>query len=141
MGYRNWADLKAKTVEAQVLVVELQDLKDLLGVKRLGTNVLNDIATRLRDEHLTYFPEWILDYNAEPRQTQQVWLTPATDTNLLHKVVRAVQDPDQDRVADLRAILDGNDALARLEDLKTRFANVRAALEDAMESLGDGAAR
>ncbi|MBK5248765.1 MAG: hypothetical protein JJE50_04930 [Actinomycetales bacterium] len=130
--YKSWNSLKAEVAKARVLEVELQDLKDLHGVKRLGANVLAEIADRLDEEHLVYFPAERLLNNPAPRQTELVRLTLADGP--LRKVIVAVQSTDEP-IETLLALLDSNNGWTQVEAMKEREANVRAALEDALGAL------
>lgn len=137
MNYQSWDELDADVTQRRLIAVELQVLKDLQGVRRLGANVLAAIADQLAALGIEFFPEWILNSNGEPRQNQTVWLVPADAADPVYRVVAAVQRPDTEGVEALRALLESDSGWDEVEQLKERLANVRAALDDALEFIGD----
>lgn len=127
-------DIKADVEEHGIVELELQQLRDAHGVKRLGGNVLAEIGQALQAEGLAYFPEWIIEANAQPRQNQTVRLCLADTSSLIFKVVRAVQAPSDAGDKTLLSLA-GEAGAARAEEVEDRLARVRAAIEDAMEIL------
>ncbi|MEO3892382.1 hypothetical protein [Nonomuraea sp. B5E05] len=87
-----------------LIEVNLGDLREELGYKKLGKWVLIEVAEALGRDQLGYFPEDVLDpqHNTVPRQSQTVWIY-ENDDGARAQVINAVLHPDQ---RDVRAALD-----------------------------------
>lgn len=59
-----------------LLRATLGELREELGYRRLGKYVLEEVADRLTEEELGWFPAWRLSprENAEPRKEQELWV-------------------------------------------------------------------
>ncbi|GGC73974.1 hypothetical protein IEU95_15850 [Hoyosella rhizosphaerae] len=53
-------------------VVTLGELREVLGYNRLGVRVLAEIADKLREHGLGYYPQHVLDSNPAPRFSEEV---------------------------------------------------------------------
>ncbi len=137
MTYETWDELRDAVATPGLLAVELQDLRDLLGVKRLGRTVLVDIADRLLEHELDFLPDWVLLDNEEPRQNQRVWLVPKDEANAVYRVLAAIREPGEVGVDALTALLQSDGGWAEVKELTERLSRVRDALADAMSFIGD----
>ena len=72
-------------------IFTLEQLRDWVGKKRLGSSVLASIVEKLRKNGVTYYPAWVLDRNPEPRQNQEVRLI--FKESLVGRLVNAINDP------------------------------------------------
>ncbi|MEU9076286.1 hypothetical protein ACFYUY_29275 [Kitasatospora sp. NPDC004745] len=91
-----------------LLRVTLGELRAEVGYRRLGKYVLEELADRLAEEGLGWFPAWRLSptENGEPRKDHEVWVF-VRDGGLRCQVIDAVQAPDG---SDVPTVL--NDLLA-----------------------------
>lgn len=84
----------AEAVETDgIVLTNIGELREMLGFKRLGVRVLDQIARDLRAEGLGYFPRDVLDNNSEPRQWEDVRIFNLTSA--VGRVVLAVQEPSE----------------------------------------------
>jgi hypothetical protein len=124
--------------EGGFITVSLVELRDVVGAKRLGKFVLEEIREWLKEERLGFFPRWMLESNEEPRQTQELRLFDLNDAaSPLSLLVNAIDSPSSrgDRV--LRA-LSSADGLASLESEQRRLARLRFAVESALDEYEVG---
>ncbi|MEU4119503.1 hypothetical protein AB0F71_34040 [Kitasatospora sp. NPDC028055] len=91
-----------------LLKVTLGELRAEVGYRRLGKYVLEELAERLTEEGLGWFPTWRLSptENSEPRKDHDVWVF-LRDGGLRCQVIDAIQAPDS---SDVPTVL--NDLLA-----------------------------
>lgn len=117
--------------------VTLRELKDVMGVGRLGTIVLADIRRWLVRNGVGYFPKNVLEGNDQPRQDQELRIYRTDRGSALAAVVAAVLDPtmDGDRVL---GALSQDSSTQRAEELEERLERTRAALEDALNEINRG---
>jgi hypothetical protein len=85
--------------------VELGELREELGYKKLGKWVLAEVAEALEKSRLGYFPLSTLDpaQNTEPRQWQTIWIY-EKNGDLRAQVIDAILNPHKHNV---RSIMDG----------------------------------
>ncbi|MFD5140612.1 hypothetical protein ACFWMX_30955 [Streptomyces sp. NPDC058378] len=105
--------------EGGLMEVNLGDLREELGYKKLGKWVLVEVAEALGRDKLGYFPEGMLDpqHNTVPRQAQTVWIY-ENDGGLRAQVISAVLHPDRRDVrAALDALVDHGEALTSEQKL------------------------
>ncbi len=74
-----------------IVPVTLQNLREMLGYKKLGVRVLAEIAQSLQAEGFGYFPLETLENNEQPRQGEEVRIFDLSSA--VGKVVTAVQKP------------------------------------------------
>ncbi|MFF7992269.1 hypothetical protein ACFZDG_21045 [Kitasatospora xanthocidica] len=88
-----------------LLRVTLGELRAEVGYRRLGKYVLEELAERLTEEGLGWFPTWRLSprENSEPRKEHDVWVF-IRDGGLRCQVIDAIQAPDG---SDVPTILNG----------------------------------
>ncbi|MFD5434548.1 hypothetical protein ACFWJ4_20635 [Kitasatospora sp. NPDC127067] len=88
-----------------LLRVTLGELRAEVGYRRLGKYVLEELAERLTEEGLGWFPAWRLSprENGEPRKEHDLWVF-LRDGGLRCQVIDAVQAPDG---SDVPMVLNG----------------------------------
>lgn len=74
-----------------VVVVTLEQLRDALGYRRIGTLVLAEMKQKLAGSGLGYFPRDILDNNSSPSQYEEIRVY-LKDSNV-GKIVESVFEP------------------------------------------------
>jgi hypothetical protein len=114
--------------------VTLGDLKEVVGVRRLGKFVLSDIKDWLRREGLNYFPLAILDENPVPRQEQELRIYKSDRMSPIFRAVDAVLDPSAKGDEFIRSLA-GEASTQQLGDLQARIERAREALEEAQSYL------
>lgn len=131
-------DKMKKAVEqcGGVSVVTLRELREAIGVSRLGPYVLADIASQLHQEGLDYFPAHTLDDNPAPRQWHEVRLVLRDPGSPIYKAMKAIEEPTEDGDTFLSDLGTGaaTATAARAED---RLERVRGALQDALAILNE----
>ncbi|MER5349680.1 hypothetical protein ACFXAF_17410 [Kitasatospora sp. NPDC059463] len=88
-----------------LLRVTLGELRAEVGYRRLGKYVLEELAERLTEEGLGWFPTWRLSprENGEPRKDHDVWVF-IRNGGLRCQIIDAIQTPDG---SDIPAVLNG----------------------------------
>lgn len=119
-----------------VHVVTLGELREAIGISRLGPYVLADIATQLHQEGLDYFPAASLDDNAAPRQWHEVRLVLRDSSSPIYKAMKAIEDPTEDGDAFL-VDLGTSAPAATAARAEGRLERVRGALQDAIAILDE----
>jgi hypothetical protein len=118
--YMNMKDVAAATEEnGDLLALTLLNLRMALGYERLGVRVLGSIASSLEGEGLGYFPEWVLDgeANTAPRAGDVVRVFKKGSP--VGKVISAVLEPSNVGDNLLRENLGGDSAatLGKIREL------------------------
>ncbi|MYR28715.1 MULTISPECIES: hypothetical protein [unclassified Streptomyces] len=93
-----------------ITCVNLGELRDEIGKRKLGKWVLGEIADALADEGLSYFPLGVLDPNDNlvPRQEHGVWIY-LNDNSPVSTAIEAVLNPGNKDVGAILKSLVGTD--------------------------------
>ncbi len=129
----NFDDIHKRLKDGVITTATLEELREAIGQRRLGPNVLGTIREQLKQEGLEYFPAWVLDSNSAPRKTQTVRICKLDTASAVFKIVQAVQEPTEAGDEALRQLETGPTALALATSDKLE--RLRAAIEDAMSIL------
>lgn len=135
MGYYDAMKQRIKA-DGGVTTATLGELRDGIQQARLGPYVLENVAEKLRQEGIDFFPEHVIRDNPAPRQHQEVRLVALDPNGPIFRLMKAIQDPTQDGDDFLRALGAGSSA-AGLARLESRLERVRGALEDAVAALDE----
>lgn len=119
MTYSDIKVLKDEVDQIGLVVVSLQDLREMLEYKKLGPRVLAEIGTTLAGVGLGYYPRATIDDNAQPRQWEEVRIY--AKNSPVGKIVEAVLEPGQANDTFLLEVADADDAKAAdiLDQIRT----------------------
>ncbi|WP_137726557.1 hypothetical protein [Prescottella subtropica] len=119
MSYSNISELKDEVIQDGLVVASLQDLREMLAYKKLGTRVLAEISTTLAGIGLGYFPRATIDDNEQPRQWEEVRIY--AKSSAVGKIIEAVLDPGEANDTFLLEVADADDAKAAeiLDQIRT----------------------
>jgi hypothetical protein len=122
------------SMDGNFVVVELHELRDAVGAKRLGKFVLEEISDWLVEEGFGYFPKWMLESNSEPGQSQELRVFLSNSLSAVALLAEAIQAPSLkgDRV--LRALA-GESSLDEVKTDSMRVERLREALELALQEF------
>lgn len=119
MSYSSISELKGEVSQIGLVVVSLQDLREMLDYRKLGTRVLAEIGTTLAGVGLGYFPRATIDDNEQPRQWEEVRIY--AKSSAVGKIIEAVLDPGEANDTFLLEVADADDAKAAeiLDQIRT----------------------
>ncbi|MCD2129560.1 hypothetical protein, partial [Rhodococcus ruber] len=102
-----------------LVVVSLQDLREMLEYKKLGPRVLAEVSTTLSGVGLGYYPRSVIDDNPQPRQWEEVRIY--AKNSAVGKVVEAVLEPGTANDTFLLEVANADDARAAeiLDQIRT----------------------
>ncbi|MFC7403169.1 hypothetical protein [Citricoccus sp. GCM10030269] len=117
--YENIEQLGQEVRADGIVPVTLQNLREMLGYKKLGVRVLAEIAQSLQADGFGYFPLETLENNEQPRQGEEVRIFELSSP--VGKVVTAVQKPSVKNDTFLKEISDskGSEAASILDQIRT----------------------
>ena len=107
-------DLRTNAESKAIEVVTLQELRETLGYKKLGTRVLEELSLKLAGQGLGYFPKHILDSNPTPRASDTVRIYPKDSR--VGKVIQSVLEPTDTGDTFLLELAEPDDAAADMLD-------------------------
>ncbi|MEE2033983.1 ubiquitin family protein [Rhodococcus chondri] len=119
MDYSDASDLKRAVDQLGLVVVSLQELREMLEYKKLGPRVLAEVSTTLSGVGLGYFPRAVIDDNPQPRQWEEVRIY--AKTSAVGKVIDAVLEPGEANDTFLVEVANADDARAAeiLDQIRT----------------------
>lgn len=118
--YKDMGELAQCVKDEDLVVATLEDLRDALGYKRLGTRVLADINQALTAQGLGCFPADVLSpASLEPRAGDVVRVYALKSK--LGSIISAVQDPSDEGDELLLEVAesDAGEAALILNDIRT----------------------
>lgn len=116
------SELASLVASEKLVVVSLEELRDVLGYKKLGKHVLAEIARELSGKGLGYFPRGAIDENLEPRKTSTVRVF-AKDSKV-GRAISAVLEPSDTNDTFLIELTDESDDSAEMLDAIPRIVGV-----------------
>lgn len=120
--FGSMSELASLVASEKLVVVSLEELRDVLGYKKLGKHVLAEIARELSGKGLGYFPRGAIDENLEPRKTSTVRVY-AKDSKV-GKAISAVLEPSDTNDTFLIELTDESDDSAEMLDAIRRIVGV-----------------
>lgn len=119
MTYSDVNELKEAVSQVGLVVVSLQDLREMLEYKKLGPRVLAEVSTTLLGVGLSYYPRETIDDNPQPRQWEEVRIY--AKNSAVGKVIDAVLEPGAANDTFLLEVANADDARAAeiLDQIRT----------------------
>lgn len=119
MAYVDVDELKDCVDQMSLVVVSLQDLREMLNYKKLGPRVLAEVSTTLSGVGLGYYPRTVIDDNPQPRQWEEVRIY--AKGSAVGKVIEAVLEPGTANDTFLLEVADADHARAAeiLDQIRT----------------------
>lgn len=129
--------MKARVREGGGLAVAtLGELREAIGLQRLGPYVLKDVSDTLKREGLDFFPRDTIENNPAPRQWEAVRIVEIDPNSPIYKAMKAIEVPAPDGDVFLISLATQS-AAADAARLQSRVQRARGAIEDALAILNE----
>jgi hypothetical protein len=125
---------RIEAIDGGFITVQLSELREIVGVKRLGVHVLEEIKEWLTAEGIGFFPTWVLTANEQPRHVQELRLYLGGKTGPLELLVEAITEPSVRGDRALRSLARSREAIETSIEI-SRIEILRAAIDDALAAF------